>query len=174
MHARFIGRKGVLLASSLAVFAAMAAAGITPASAASASAPTYYSGDNCGISQDSYSDGNYCPGGLMLYYHANGIGATASIQGDIDDLSLSASYLNGSLNYYTNYVFWATAEANNDGAGQAIRNNVASVSNTSSGGSYTLYVYPDYSGDSQTFGPEDYYANLDSNLVNNEASMIES
>ncbi|MGH3169561.1 MAG: hypothetical protein ACRDN0_27250 [Trebonia sp.] len=50
---------------------------------------------------------------------------------------------------------------------------MASVENTSSGGSYTLYVYPDYAGDSQTFGPGTY-GKLDSDLANNEASVLES
>lgn len=173
MHARFIGRKGVRLAAALAVFAAASTAGITSASAASASVPTYDSGDDCGISMTFYGKGETCNDGLMLYYLSDGGGASASLQGDIADVSASPTYaFNGSLEYYTDYVFWSMADSpNNTGEGQAIRNNVASVSNTSPTDTYVLYVYPNFTGDSETFGPSDYYANLNSELVNNEASI---
>lgn len=178
MHARLTRRNSIRLAASLAVVATVAATGITPASAATASVPFYYSGDDCGISASSFYAGQTCAGGLLLFYHANGNGAAASIVGGIDNLSDAATYgYVGStleLLYYTDYVFWGMASANNDGEGQGIRNNAASVSNQSSSHSYTVYVSPGYTGHAQTFGPNDYYANLNSQLVNNEASVIEN
>jgi hypothetical protein len=178
VHARFSRRNSARLAASLAVVAAVAATGIAPASAATASVPFYYSGDDCGISSASYYAGQTCAGGLLLFYHANGNGASASIVGSISNLSDEATYgYVGStleLLYYTDYVFWGAASANNDGEGQGIRNNVGSVSNQSSSNSYTLYVSPGYTGHTQTFGPNDYYANLNSQLVNNEAAVFEN
>jgi len=177
VRARFIGRTGVRLAASLAVSAAAATAGIAPARAATASVPTYYLGDNCGISSSDYWGGANC-GGLLLFYHANGDGATASITGDATNLSHDPIYSYSGpspvLKYYADYVFWGAAYANNDGEGQGIRNNVGSVSNQTNLNTYTLYVYPGYSGASQTFGPHSYYANLNSQLRNNEASVLES
>jgi hypothetical protein len=180
VHSRFTGRKGVRLAASLAaslaVVAAAAATGIAPASAATASVPLDYLGDNCGISYASYGVGETCSGGLLLYHDKNGDGATASIVGGVGNLSDSPTYAyDGStvvLEYYADYVFWPVAESNNDGATQGVRNNVESVSNTSSSNSYTLYVSPGYTGHSQTFGPNDYYANLNSQLADNEASVV--
>lgn len=173
MHARFIRRKGVRLAASLAVFAAVTTAEITPASAA----PIEYWGDNCGISSSSYYAGATCGDSLLLFYHKSGGGASASLTGNVSNLSLDPVYTFNAgvpvLQYYARYVFWGMASADNSGEGQGIRNNVASVSNTSSNHSFTLYVSPGFAGSSQRFGPNDYYANLDSQLVNNEASMAE-
>lgn len=178
MHARFTGRKSVRLAASLAVVAAMTAAWTAPASAATASVPLYYLPDNCGISTTDYYAGATCPGGLMLFYHTNGDGASASISGRVDNLSHSAVYgYNGStlvLEYYADYIFWGMAWANNDGEGQGVRNNAASAANSSSSQSYTLYVSPGFTGHSETFGPNTGYTNLNSQLANNEASVAES
>lgn len=166
-------KTGRALTVGMVAAATVIGTGVSPASAA----PTYYYGDDCGISQSSYYAGATCADGLMLYYHSNGVGATASIVGSVSNLSAQPTYAyEGStlvLQYYTDFVFWGMASANNDGEGQGVRNKAASVSNTSSSHSYTVYVSPNYVGSAQTFSPHTYYANLNSQLANNEASVFE-
>ncbi|MEY9861030.1 hypothetical protein ABH935_006668 [Catenulispora sp. GAS73] len=160
---------------ALAVGALTAVTTITGAASAFA-VPTYYSGDNCGISSnDFYFLRETCPDAISLFYHQNYSGALASINGDISNLSAEPTYAyEGStvvLQYYTDYVFWGEdASPNNDGENQATRNNAASAYNSSTSHSYTVYVSPNYTGHTQTFGPRSG-GNLNSYLRNNEASV---
>ncbi len=174
MFPRINGRNGVRLGASLTLVATATFAGISTASAA----PTYYAGDDCGISESSYYDGNYCTGGLFMFYLASGGGASADIVGSISVLSDNPTYAyEGStlvLQYYTDYEFWGSADSDNTGETYGVRNAVHSVSNSSSSNSYTLYVSPNYTGDAETIGPDTYYENLDSQLINNEASVFEN
>lgn len=163
---------GRALAVGALVAAALTVIGVSPASATT---PTYYEGDNCGISETDYYRGVSCPDGVLLTYHANDAGATASFTGSVSNLSAQPTYAyEGStlvLQYYTDFVFWSAADGDTDGAGQGVRNNAGSMRNYSNH-SYTLYVYPNYVGPSQTFGPHTS-ANLNSTLHNNEASLFE-
>lgn len=153
--------------------AALTLAGVSSANATN----TYFYPDNCDITPQSYYAGDRCPGGLFLYYHANGGGASASIAGSVANLSSAPVYeYEGSnlvLLYYADIVFSAMASGDTDGEGQAVRDDAGSATDTSSSSSYTLYVYPSYVGSSQTFTPNHYYVNLNSQLHNNEASVLE-
>jgi hypothetical protein len=160
---------------TLTVGALVAAAGMVIGVAPASAAPTYYAGDNCGISQTDYFRGEGCPNGVLISYHPDGVGATASLVGSISNLSAQPTYAyEGSqlvLQYYTDFVFWGAADADNSGESQGVRNNAGSIRNYSNH-SYTLYVYPNYVGPSQTFGPTTA-GNLNSTLRNNEASLFQ-
>jgi hypothetical protein len=154
-------------------------AGITVAGTASAFAvPTYYTNNNCSITFNQWSTAAYyCPNGLQLFYHANYGGTSADLVGDVSNLSAEPTYAyEGStlvLQYYTDYEFWDMAGIPPEGNAQGIRNNVGSVWNSSATHSYTLYVSPNYTGHTQTFGPNGH-GNLNAYLSNNEASISEN
>jgi hypothetical protein len=163
---------------ALTIGALTAAATFAGSTSAFASAPIRYTNNNCGISEtEYYTAAYYCNGGLQLFYHANFNGTSADIVGDITNLSADPTYAyEGStlvLQYYTDYEFWDMAGIPPQGEYQAIRNNVGSVWNSSTTHSYTLYVSPNYTGHTQTFGPS-AHGNLNSYLSNNEASIFES
>jgi hypothetical protein len=151
-----------LVTVSLAAFAAVGIVGVEPALAAT----TVYVPDNCGYSDEQFFDSNDCEYALTLYYHQNGAGAMGTLFGDVPNYS---STVIGSYNY--DYIFWYEAGTDTDGAGQGIRNNAASVYNSSPSMTYTVYYYPDYSGHAQSFGPTPGFVNLDSTLRNADASQ---
>ena len=144
---------------------ALAVAGVVSAAPAHATTVVYVP-DNCGYDDAQFFDTNYCTNGLFLYYHQNGAGGFATLQGNISNWS---STVIGSDDY--DYIFWYMAGTDTDGAGQGVRNASASASDASSTMTYTVYVSPDDSGNAQSFGPGSGIVNFNSNLDNNGASQ---
>lgn len=156
---------GTKRARTLAVsLGALMFAGIGSVASAQATT-TIYQPDNCGYTPAQFFTTDDCEYALTLYYHQNGAGGMATIFGDVSNYSADVE---GGNTY--DYEFWYMAGTDTDGAGQGIRNNAASVYNTS-GMTYVVYYYTGYSGHSQSFAPVPGFVNLDTTLRNADASQ---
>ncbi|WP_433893569.1 hypothetical protein [Streptomyces sp. CA-111067] len=104
---------------------------------------------------------------LEVYYNSNNAGAVALFTGNVPNY---AGYTSGS-NYYT-YIF--DTDTAYSGHGQAVKNNVASVSNESSTHDFRVYYNSGYAGPSQLIpetGSSGSATNLNSTLKNENASQ---
>jgi hypothetical protein len=157
-----VTKRARALTVSLAALASVGFISVGPAEAAT----TVYVPDNCGYSDAQFFNSDTCSYALSIYYHQDGGGAFATLFGDVPDYS---STVIGSDNY--DYIFYYMAGTSTDGATQGVRNNAASVYNTSPSMTYVVYYYPAYSGHAQTFGPTPGFVNFDSTLRNADASQ---
>lgn len=119
-----------------------------------------------------------CDGDIWMVYNSKEIAVVdgvikssyATFYGNIPDFAGRSKYVGSTLYNYV-YVFGNGG----NGAGQAVKNNAASVRNCSSVDNYRVYYYSDFDGHSQYFAHASPYncpfVNLDSTLKNENASL---
>lgn len=151
--------------SSLISLMAIAAGSFAIAPRAEASGiHTYYLSDECdGLATETCADF-----GTVMRYNSGGEGAAFPFAKDIPNFGGYSTTYNGGLDV-NNYIYvFKSFEGWTGGAGQAVKNNAASVNNGSTC-KVRIYYNSYYSGANQTVGVNST-ANLNSTLKNENAS----